>query len=158
MTPLEISLSSIDDTDRLGEALAAVLPPGTTISLIGTLGAGKTRLVQAAATALGNDPDAITSPTFVLLNEYTAGRRPVYHFDAYRLKDDDDFLNLGPDEYFEGEGLTFVEWGDLVAACLPTETITLTIEPLDGEARQVTITGLPDDTRAALESALRASP
>ncbi|TWT75484.1 tRNA threonylcarbamoyladenosine biosynthesis protein TsaE [Posidoniimonas polymericola] len=157
MTPLEISITTIDETDRLGEALAAVLPPGTTVSLIGTLGAGKTRLVQAAAAALGNNRDTITSPTFVLLNEYTAGQRPVYHFDAYRLKDDDEFLNLGPDEYFEGDGLTFVEWGDLVEACLPADAVTVAIETLDGEARHVTITGLPDDTRAALESALRAS-
>ncbi|TWT36429.1 tRNA threonylcarbamoyladenosine biosynthesis protein TsaE [Posidoniimonas corsicana] len=154
MNPLEIEIHSLTDTDRLGQALAATLPAGTTISLIGTLGAGKTRLVQAVAAALGTPREDVTSPTFVLLNEYTSGTRPVYHFDAYRLKDDDEFLNLGPDEYFEGVGLTFVEWGDLVANCLPSNTVRITIEPTDGESRHVTITGLPPEDAAALKASL----
>ncbi len=53
----------------------------------------------------------------MLVNEYTGGRLPIYHFDTYRLKDDDEFLNLGPDEYFDGAGITFVEWADRVADC-----------------------------------------
>src|SRR5690348_4059909 len=102
------------DTDRPGAALAAATPPGTVVGLVGTLGAGKTRLVQAAAAAVGVPGANITSPTFVLVNEYTSGRLPIYHFDTYRLNDDDEFLNLGPDEYFDSDGLTFVEWADRV--------------------------------------------
>ena len=111
------------DTERLGAALADVLPPGTVVGLIGTLGAGKTRLVQAVAAALGVPPGNVTSPTFVLVNEYRGGRMPVYHFDTYRLKDDDEFLDLGPDEYFDSNGLTFVEWADRVADLLPDERL-----------------------------------
>lgn len=129
------------DTDRLGAALAAVLPQGTVIGLIGTLGAGKTRLVQAVAAALGVPRANVTSPTFVLVNEYTGGRLPVYHFDTYRLKDDDEFLNLGPDEYFDGNGLTFVEWADRVEGLLPATRVEIAIEPTGETVRQFSIRG-----------------
>ena len=108
-------------TDRLGKVLAEVLPPGTVIALIGTLGAGKTRLVQSVAAALGVPRDEVTSPTFVLVNEYLNGQLPVYHFDTYRLRDVDEFLELGPEEYFNGAGLTFIEWADRVSDCLPAD-------------------------------------
>jgi tRNA threonylcarbamoyladenosine biosynthesis protein TsaE len=129
------------DTERLGAALASELPAGTVVGLIGPLGAGKTRLVQAVATALGVPPGSVTSPTFVLVNEYTGGRLPVYHFDTYRLKDDDDFLNLGPDEYFESDGITFVEWSDRVAALLPPDRLEITIDVTSDTDRRMTLAG-----------------
>jgi tRNA threonylcarbamoyladenosine biosynthesis protein TsaE len=138
------------DTDRLGAALAAALPPGTTVALIGTLGAGKTRLVQAVAASLGVPRDATTSPTFVLVNEYR-GRVPVYHFDAYRLRDEDEFLELGPEEYFESEGLTFVEWADRVADCLPAQRIDIRCEAVGETERTFTIAA----TTAGLEHRIR---
>ena len=113
------------DTDRLGAKLAEVLTPGTLVALVGTLGAGKTRLVQAVAVALGVPTEEVTSPTFVLVNEYLGGRLPVYHFDAYRLKDEDEFLELGPEEYFDGEGITFIEWADRVESCLPKKFVRI---------------------------------
>ena len=129
------------DTTRLGAALAAVLPAGTVVSLMGTLGAGKTRLVEALATALGVPPNVVTSPTFVLINEYRQGRLPVYHFDTYRLKDDDEFLELGPDEYFDSDGISLVEWADRVAHLLPAERIEITLEVTGEHQRHVTIQG-----------------
>jgi tRNA threonylcarbamoyladenosine biosynthesis protein TsaE len=133
--------SNESDTDRLGAALANALPPGTTVGLIGTLGAGKTRLVQAVAAALGLPRANVTSPTFVLVNEYAGGRLPIYHFDTYRLKDDDEFLNLGPDEYFDAAGLTFVEWADRVSGLLPLERLEITIETIGDAARQFSLHG-----------------
>jgi tRNA threonylcarbamoyladenosine biosynthesis protein TsaE len=129
------------DTKRLGAALAATLPPGTVVGLIGTLGAGKTRLVQAVAAALGVPPGSVTSPTFVLVNEYAGGRRPVYHFDTYRLKDADDFLALGPDEYFESDGITFVEWADRVAQLLPKERLEIALEVVGETQRCICVRG-----------------
>jgi tRNA threonylcarbamoyladenosine biosynthesis protein TsaE len=129
------------DTERLGAALANVLPPGSVVALIGTLGAGKTRLVQAAAAALGVPAGGVTSPTFVLVNEYASGRMPVYHFDTYRLKDEDEFLALGPDEYFESDGITFVEWADRVAELLPRERLEISLEVTGETERCITIRG-----------------
>jgi tRNA threonylcarbamoyladenosine biosynthesis protein TsaE len=138
------------DTERLGAALALALPPGTTIALIGTLGAGKTRLVQAVAAALGVPRDEATSPTFVLVNEYR-GQRPIYHFDAYRLRDEDEFLELGPEEYFESDGLTFVEWADRVADCLPPERVEIRCEAVGETERRFILSGTSPALAAAVE-------
>ncbi len=129
------------DTERLGSALASELSAGTVVALIGPLGAGKTRLVQAVATALGVPAGRVTSPTFVLVNEYSGGRLPVYHFDTYRLKDDDDFLNLGPEEYFDSAGITFVEWADRVETLLPPDRLEITIDPTGETSRSFTVRG-----------------
>jgi tRNA threonylcarbamoyladenosine biosynthesis protein TsaE len=116
-----------NDTVALGTVLAAALPDGTTVALSGTLGAGKTRLVQAVAEGCGVDRREVVSPSFVLIQEYR-GRRPVYHLDAYRLRDEAEFLELGPDEYFESDGLTLVEWADRVKHCLPGAYVEIRIE------------------------------
>lgn len=114
-------------TAALGRALAEALPDGSVVALCGTLGAGKTRLVQAIAEASGIDPRDVASPSFVLIHEYR-GRRPIYHIDAYRVRNDDEFLDLGPDEYFESEGLTLVEWADRVEGGLPAERLEVHIQ------------------------------
>jgi len=136
MTQFQYLAKNEQETVLLGQALADVLPPGTVVALLGTLGAGKTRLVQAVATALGVSQEKVTSPTFVLMNQYTQGRLPIYHFDAYRLADEDEFLELGPEEYFEAEGLTFVEWADRVANCMPPDALEVRIEVLDATERE----------------------
>lgn len=114
------------ETEQLAVRLAEALEPGTVVALIGNLGAGKTRLVRAVALALGVDRRAIASPTFVLVHEYE-GRWPIYHFDTYRLRDAQDFLNLGVDEYFEGDGVCFVEWADRVLNQLPADHLRIEI-------------------------------
>src|SRR5947208_16865894 len=97
---LTIVVASEAETEDVGRALAARVGPGRVIGLVGPLGAGKTRLVRALAEALGVDPGAIASPTFVLIHEYE-GVLPVYHFDAYRLRDPDQFDALGAADYWE---------------------------------------------------------
>jgi tRNA threonylcarbamoyladenosine biosynthesis protein TsaE len=133
----------LSGTQRLGAALAESLPDGSVVALIGTLGAGKTRLVQAVAEAAGVTPGKVLSPTFVLIQEYH-GRRAIYHFDAYRLRDDDEFLNLGPEEYFERHGLSFVEWADRVERCLPPDRVEVRIAVTGEESRRFEITGPPE--------------
>jgi tRNA threonylcarbamoyladenosine biosynthesis protein TsaE len=132
---MNFASESETDTDQLGRQIAEQVTPGTVISLNGPLGAGKTRLVKAIAAALGFDPSQVTSPTFVLVNEYFGGRMPIYHFDVYRLDDIDEFLGLGPDEYFEGDGVCLVEWGHRVADCLPADAWTVEIEIGEGSER-----------------------
>jgi tRNA threonylcarbamoyladenosine biosynthesis protein TsaE len=148
---LTLTLKNEQDTERLGAALADVLPPQTVVALVGTLGAGKTRLVQAVATALGVPAGIVTSPTFVLVNEYRQGRMPVFHFDTYRLKDDDEFVELGPDEYFAADGITFVEWADRVEHLLPEERIDVELEVTGDTSRRVTLVGTSDKLDRAVE-------
>ena len=114
------------ETDRLGAVLEAVLPEHIVIGLYGTLGAGKTRLVQAVAAAARIDRKDVTSPTFVLCQQYH-GRRTIFHLDAYRIRDDDEFLELGVDEMFISPALVFVEWADRVENCLPQSRIDLIV-------------------------------
>jgi tRNA threonylcarbamoyladenosine biosynthesis protein TsaE len=149
--PITFEAKCEHDTERLGDALAAVLPPGTVVGLIGPLGAGKTRLVQAAAKALGVPAGTVTSPTFVLVNEYRGGRMPVYHFDTYRLKDEDEFYALGPDEYFDSTGVTFVEWADRFPEVLPEERIEMQFEVVGDAERRVTIRGTTARMQALIE-------
>src|SRR5271156_3088534 len=122
MFPLVIDAANEAATTALGHALARTLPPGTTVALCGTLGAGKTRLVQAIAEALGVSRRDVVSPTFVLVQEYY-GQRTIYHIDAYRLRDDDEFQQLGPDEFFESDGLVLIEWADRIEQSLPRDYI-----------------------------------
>jgi len=129
-------VNSLEETDALGKRVESLFETGTVISLLGTLGAGKTRFVQAIAAAAGVPEDQVTSPTFVLIQEYKTGTRPIYHFDAYRLKDDDEFLELGPEEYFDGGGLTFIEWADRIERCLPQDYVQITIQQTGNESRR----------------------
>lgn len=144
-------------TDRFGQLLAKTLPAGTVVALVGTLGAGKTRLVQSVAVALGVPADAVTSPTFVLINEYVGGRMPIYHFDAYRLRDEDEFLELGPEEYFDDKGITFVEWADRVERCLPVDYLTIKIEVLGQTRREFVVTVSSRLTEQVLNQLIQAS-
>ncbi len=133
---LSIELNSELETERLGQALAEVCRPGCVIGLIGPLGAGKTRLVRAVAEALGVEPRAIASPTFVLIHEYE-GRIPVYHFDVYRLKSPQEFEDLGVADYWNAGGICLVEWADRVEALLPADAWKLRIEPIEPTRRRV---------------------
>ena len=131
-------LADENATERLGAVLAELLPDGTVVGLVGPLGAGKTRLVRAVAAAVGVSREDVTSPTFVVIHEYH-GRRTIYHFDAFRIADEDEFVDLGPSEYFDSPALTFVEWADRVAPCLPDDRLEIRIEPLDQYRRKVTL-------------------
>lgn len=137
--PFEYEAHSEQDTDALGAKLAEAAEPGLVVGLIGQLGAGKTRLVRATATALGADPSSVSSPTFVLIQEYF-GRIPVYHFDTYRLRDVRAFADLGADEYFSGDGVCFVEWADRVASELPRDLLRIEVTVLAPTARRFRIT------------------
>ena len=139
------------DTERLGAKLAKLLPDGAVVALIGTLGAGKTRLVQAVAEASGVPKNTVSSPTFVLIREYDEGDRPIYHFDAYRLERESEFCALGPDEYFDGFGLSFVEWADRVPNSLPTEHVTIEIEVLSADSRRFSISAVGERNAEFLE-------
>lgn len=127
--------------ERLARLMVKQLPAALSIGLVGTLGAGKTTLVQAIARAAGIDASDVTSPTFSLLQTYR-GSPALHHLDAYRLADEDEFLGLGVDELFEdSQAWTLVEWADRVADVMPEDAlwIEITIER-DANRRSLALT------------------
>ncbi|HIA63825.1 MAG TPA: tRNA (adenosine(37)-N6)-threonylcarbamoyltransferase complex ATPase subunit type 1 TsaE [Planctomycetaceae bacterium] len=125
---------SLADTHKLAERFVKSIPEGTTIALLGTLGAGKTAFVQGVGLASGITANSITSPTFVLCNEYV-GTQSIYHLDAYRLADSDEFSQLGPEEMYQSKHYVFIEWADRVVDCLPREYITIQINIKSHDSR-----------------------
>jgi tRNA threonylcarbamoyladenosine biosynthesis protein TsaE len=125
-------------TLALGRRLGGVLFPAAVVALVGPLGAGKTHFVRAVAEGLGiADSRVVSSPTFVLIQEYDA-RLPVYHFDAYRLKSEGEFFDLGAHEYFAGDGVCWIEWADRVEGCLPAEQLRVSIAVTGETSRRLT--------------------
>jgi tRNA threonylcarbamoyladenosine biosynthesis protein TsaE len=110
-----------EQTSQLAENLAALLGPGDIIALEGDLGAGKTTFTKGLAKGLGVKK-TVNSPTFTIIKEYH-GRLPLYHMDVYRVENA--YEDLGFDEYFEGDGVTVVEWAHLIDEQLPAERLTI---------------------------------
>jgi tRNA threonylcarbamoyladenosine biosynthesis protein TsaE len=129
--------SSPAETQAAGERLGARLEAGAVVACVGELGAGKTCFLQGLARGLGV-PSAVTSPTFVLVNEY-AGRLRVHHLDAYRTGTMSELLDIGIEEFMYGDGVTVIEWADKLLPLLPPSTITVTITGLGDEPRRIVI-------------------
>ncbi len=154
---LALDIPDLDATTAFGRRLAGLLFPGAVVALVGPLGAGKTHLVRAIAEGLGiADSRVVSSPTFVLIQEYPA-RLPLYHFDAYRLPNPAAFADLGPHEYFEGDGVCLVEWADKVTSCLPAEYLRITIAITGETSRRFSVEGLGERYGAVIR-ALRPTP
>lgn len=127
------------DTVELAGYFAKLAQPGTVITLDGDLGAGKTRFSQGFAAALGVK-GVVNSPTFTLIKEYQ-GRLPLYHMDVYRITQDE-AEDLGLDEYFEGAGVSLVEWASLIPDLLPAARLSLRIEHAGENGRVVYCEGI----------------
>ncbi|UCZ53699.1 tRNA (adenosine(37)-N6)-threonylcarbamoyltransferase complex ATPase subunit type 1 TsaE [Bacillus shivajii] len=122
---------SEQETWELAKQIAALLEKGTVLTLEGDLGAGKTSFTKGLAKGLGIKRN-VNSPTFTIMKEYV-GRLPLYHMDAYRLEDE--MEDLGLDDYFEGEGVTVVEWPSMIEEQLPDERLEIVIKH-DGETER----------------------
>ncbi len=125
------------DTQRLGAALAKTLSPGTVVGLVGTLGSGKTKLVQGIAVARGVDAKSVVSPTYVILHEYP-GPVTLYHFDLYRVADEDEWNELGADEILEQQGIVLIEWADRFRDCMPHTWLEIAIDVISNDQRRFT--------------------
>lgn len=139
MPSLTLETHSAEQTQQLGRVLAPLLEPGDVIELVGDLGAGKTHFVQGIVAGLGVSSEVANSPTFVLIQEYT-GRLSVCHVDAYRLRDSDEFVELGADELLGSEAVCLIEWGDRVADVLPRDRLRVKIQVTGELSRSFALT------------------
>lgn len=140
MRDMEIWLKDAGATRKLGRELAGILSPGDVLILSGELGAGKTTLTQGLAQGLGVTTP-VTSPTFTLIQEHR-GRCPLYHIDLYRLEEPEAMLELGLEEYFGGEGITVVEWGERLKPYMPPAFLEIKMEyAKDGRRAIITAQG-----------------
>ena len=137
---VEAITSSPEGTMSLAAAFAALCRPNDVFALQGTLGAGKTCFVKGLAFGLGvPDPSQVISPTFVLMRRHEC-RLPLFHFDAYRLRDAAEMESIGCAETFESGGVSVVEWADHVADCLPREHFVLSITVSGPTERRLRLT------------------
>ena len=138
---MEFITRSPEQTEALGERLARVLRAGDVVAYFGTLGMGKTAFTRGLARGLGvREP--VTSPTYTIVNEYLSGRLPLFHFDMYRLPDEDALFDIGWEDYLERGGICAVEWSEHVAQALE-DPVTVHFAPgQDGpDSRVITIAG-----------------
>lgn len=119
----KITLTSRDQTIALGKTIGLQLQAGDVLVLDGDLGAGKTTFTKGLAAGL-EIPDLIKSPTFTIIHEYQDGRLPLYHMDAYRLEEGG-AADLGLEEYFDGDGVSVVEWAEFVEDELPADFLAI---------------------------------
>ena len=133
------TIRTAEDMEALGRSIGEKCTPGTVISLRGSLGAGKTVFAKGVARSLGIN-EAIVSPTFTLVQEYE-GRLPMYHMDLYRITSEDDFQMIGGEDMLYSDGVTLVEWSEIINDTLPVGTLFVQITVNDDQSRTVVIKG-----------------
>ena len=138
---MEYISHNVTETEAIGEALAKMLKSGDVVAYYGDLGAGKTAFTRGLARGLGCT-GRVSSPTFTIVNEHE-GRMPLFHFDMYRLSDEEELFDIGWEDYLCRGGVCAVEWSERISAALPEEAITVTIErhSEDENWRRITIRG-----------------
>lgn len=132
-----IEIHSLDELDRVAEAVIESLDGRTVVAFDAPMGAGKTTLISRIARALGSEDD-VTSPTFAIVNQYE-GSRTIYHFDMYRIERVEEALDFGSEEYLSSGELCLVEWPEKIEPLLPDDTMVVRIEILSEEARRFVI-------------------
>jgi len=127
---------SKDETIELGRRISSMFEPGDVVLLTGDLGAGKTTFTSGVAKGL-NIEDEVLSPTFNIMKCYFDGRIPMYHIDAYRLENQN--IELGLDEYIEGDGVCLIEWPMFIEPLLPDDRLEIQIRNMGESEREITL-------------------
>lgn len=129
------------DTYKIAKKFESMLKGGEVVVLNGDLGAGKTTFTKGLAQAL-KIKENVTSPTFTLMNIYESGRLKLYHFDMYRIEDESEAQELGLNEFFYDKGVCMIEWAQNIKNILPKKLITININKLGENQREIEILGL----------------
>ena len=136
---MEISIKSLDEISKAAQEFVAAMDDGKVFAFYGKMGAGKTTFIKAVCEELGVE-DVINSPTFAIVNEYVDGKgEPVYHFDFYRIKKEQEVLDIGYEDYVYSGHVCFMEWPELIENLLPDDAVKVTIEEETDGSRKVSI-------------------
>ena len=134
----QIQITSLEDLERAAGEFLEAIGNNSLIAFYAPMGAGKTTFTTAVCKALGVQEDAISSPTFAIVNEYSLSTNTIYHFDFYRIKKLEEVYDMGFEDYFYSGALCFIEWPELIEEVLPDDAV------------KVTITEQPDGTRTVI--------
>lgn len=134
----EIIIHSLEDIKRAASKFVALIGNRRIFAFYGHMGAGKTTFIKAICEELGVT-DAVSSPTFAIVNEYASTMGSIYHFDFYRIKRSTEVLDLGFEDYAYSGNLCLMEWPELIEEFLPEETVDVHIEEIEGGKRRVTV-------------------
>lgn len=125
----QIQIASLEDLDRAAREFLEAIGNNTLIAFYAPMGAGKTTFTTAICKALGVKEDAISSPTFAIVNEYRGGKgQPIYHFDFYRIERPEEALDIGLYDYLDSGELCLMEWPENIEGLLPEETLKVNIQ------------------------------
>ena len=149
MLKLQVISKSKEETQALAAKIVRLLKPGSVVLLTGDLGAGKTTFVGGALKELGYQ-DHVVSPTFNIIKCYFEVKPNVFHIDAYRLEDQN--IDIGLEEFLEGDGVSFVEWPKFIESILPPQTMTIKITRISDDERQFEIFSDCEKYRSVFES------
>lgn len=144
---MKTETNSAEETFILAERLGMQAVRGQIYALDGDLGAGKTVFCQGFASGL-EVKELVNSPTFTIVQEYTTGKIPLYHFDVYRIEEPEELEEIGYEEYFYGSGICLIEWADRIRELLPEDTVRVRIHKVPergADVRCIEITGIPEE-------------
>ena len=133
---MEIKIQDLAHINEAAKAFIEHIGDHTVFAFYGKMGAGKTTFIKAICEALGVD-DVITSPTFAIVNEYTAEDGPVYHFDFYRIKKLEEVYDMGFEDYFYSGSLCLIEWPELIEEVLPEDAVKVSITEKEDGSRAI---------------------
>ena len=136
---MDIKINSLDEMGKAAQEFVAAMGDRTVFAFYGKMGAGKTTFIKAVCEELGVE-DVINSPTFAIVNEYVDGKgEPVYHFDFYRIKKEQEVLDIGYEDYVYSGHVCFMDWPELIENLLPDDAVKVTIEEETDGSRKVSI-------------------
>ena len=133
---MEIIIQDLEHINEAAQQFIENIGDHTVFAFYGKMGAGKTTFIKAICEALGVD-DVITSPTFAIVNEYTAEDGPVYHFDFYRIKKLEEVYDMGFEDYFYSGALCLIEWPELIEEVLPEDAVKVSIQEKEDGSRAI---------------------
>lgn len=134
----KIQITSLEDLDRAAQEFLEAIGDKTLVAFYAPMGAGKTTFTTAVCKALGVEEDAISSPTFAIVNEYRGkGGRPIFHFDFYRIENPAEALDIGLYDYLDSGCLCLMEWPENIESLLPEETLNVNIQVLPDGSREL---------------------